>query len=102
MSESPTAEASACALCGGKRPELLRLGGFDASACRGCMAQLGRLLLDAPETLIRCWPLLAEDDDGEPEPRIRRSDGSTAELREVTAELKRELSIEQRVQLAEM
>ena len=60
------------------------------------------LLIERPTTFVSIWPLLAEDDDGSPEPKVRLSDGRTVELRERTAELKRELSMDKRLELAEM
>lgn len=82
-------------------PEVLRLGELDARACRICTGLLGRTLLEAPLRLVAVWPALREDDDS-PEPRVRLADGRSVELRERTAELKRDLSLEQRAQLVSM
>jgi hypothetical protein len=95
-------EHTSCTFCNGSQFAPLRLVHFEVNACRSCMLRLGRLLLEAPETLFLLWPALAEpEDEDEPEPKVRRADGSTVELRQVTAELKRELPIEKRMQLAE-
>jgi hypothetical protein len=51
---------------------------------------------------LAVWPFLADDDDGSPEPRIRLANGSSVELRARTAELKRELTVEKRLELAEL
>jgi hypothetical protein len=63
--------------------------------------RLGRTLLDSARLLSAVWPaLLEEDDDDDPEPRVRLPDGRLVELREHTAELKRDLAPDQRLQLA--
>jgi hypothetical protein len=59
--------------------------------------------MDAPATVTEIWPLLVDDEDElEAEPKVQRSDGSTVELRQLTAELKQDLTIEDRVKLVEM
>lgn len=88
-----------CSLCDRNATETLRLGPLDARACRACTGVLGRMIQDAPARLAQVWPMLLERDGEEPEPRVRLPDGRSVELRERTAELKRELSLEQRAQL---
>jgi hypothetical protein len=91
-----------CAFCGGTPERLLALTPLGAATCLGCSRRLGALIGEQPDSLVDVWPLLAsDDDDADPEPRIRRSDGTTVELRQATAELKRELSLEARLELAE-
>jgi hypothetical protein len=64
---------------------------------------VGHLLVEAPKTLTDIWPLLGEEEDElEPEPRVQRADGSTVELRQLTAEMKRDLTVEDRMKLAEL
>jgi hypothetical protein len=59
--------------------------------------------VEAPLALTDIWPLLSEEEDPlEPEPTVQRSDGSTVELRQLTAEMKRDLSVEDRMKLAEL
>jgi len=56
-----------------------------------------------PTALTDIWPLLSDDTElEEPEPTVQRADGKTVELRQVIAEMKRELSVEDRMKLAEM
>jgi hypothetical protein len=51
--------------------------------------------------LVHVWPDLRDDEDeDEPEPRVRLPDGRLVELREHTAELKRDLGPDKRLQLA--
>lgn len=73
----------------------------EATFCRGCTALLGRTLLARPERLAHVWPMLVEEDDDEPEPRIRLADGTSIEVRERTAQLKADLTPDERLQLAE-
>jgi hypothetical protein len=71
--------------------------------CPPCAARLGRSLVADPRPLAAVWPGLIEeeeDDDGEAEPRVRLDDGRSVELRERTAELKKDLPVEARMQLA--
>ncbi|PTL83353.1 hypothetical protein DAT35_15340 [Vitiosangium sp. GDMCC 1.1324] len=64
---------------------------------------MGHLLVEAPASVTDIWPLLSEDeDDDSVEPSVQRPDGTTVELRQLTAELKRELSVEDRMKLAEL
>jgi hypothetical protein len=64
---------------------------------------VGHLLVTAPLKLTDIWPLLSEEEDElEPEPSVQKSDGTTVELRQLTAEMKRDLSVEDRVKLAEL
>jgi hypothetical protein len=92
----------ACSLCDRDSPTLLPLGALEARGCPICAWRLGRLLVETPDTLLLVWPLLADDDDGSPEPRVRLADGTSVELRQRTEELKRELSVEKRMALSEM
>lgn len=72
------------------------------STCARCAARLGHLFSELPEELAGLWPSLAPtEEDLEPEPKVRQADGTERELREVTAELKKELTVEARAQLAE-
>jgi hypothetical protein len=91
----------ACAFCGRACSDALALKGFAAFGCATCVGRLGRLLGENPEALGAVWPVLWRDDDddedGEPEPRVTLPDG---QLRERTAELKRELPVQARLQLA--
>lgn len=95
--------AATCLLCGTGASPALYLPRFGGSSCQGCARRVGHLLVEAPTTVTDIWPLLSEEEDPlEPEPRVQRADGSTVELRELTAELKRELLVEDRMQLAEL
>lgn len=95
-------ETTACDLCGRTSAAPLKLGPLPHRGCLACAPQLGKLIHEAPARLQAVWPLLADDDDGSPEPRVRAADGSSVELRQRTAELKKELSLEKRMELAEM
>lgn len=102
MSEQMSAPLTSCTFCLGRQPAPLRLEHFEVNSCQGCMLRLGRLLVEAPETLVLLWPALNDmEDEDEPEPKVRRADGSTVELRQLTAELKSELPIDKRMELAE-
>lgn len=70
--------------------------------CRDCAVRLGQSLVERPEAFADVWPLLVEEDDDEPEPRVRLADGTSIELRERSAQLKADLNPEERMQLAEM
>jgi hypothetical protein len=105
MAEEPresAAPAPGCSLCGQTGGPLLALARF-GGACLPCVCRLGRLLQDAPGRLQLLWPALGadEDEEDEPEPKIRLPDGSSVELREQTAKLKEELSVPLRLELAE-
>ena len=90
-----------CAFCGRATADSCSLGPLAAECCPSCAVRLGRTLLDSARLLAAVWPaLLEDDDDHEPEPRVRLPDGRLVELREHTAELKRELGPDQRLQLA--
>ena len=91
-----------CAFCHRAADDGLQLGPLASHACLPCARRLGMRLLERPTTFVPIWPLLADDDDGSSEPKVRLSDGRTVELRERTAEMKRELSMDKRVELAEM
>ncbi len=59
--------------------------------------------METPSLLTDVWPLLSDDEDLlESEPKVQRADGSTVELRQITAELKRDLTVEDRMKLAEI
>ncbi|MBS2026443.1 MAG: hypothetical protein JST54_00945 [Deltaproteobacteria bacterium] len=91
-----------CAFCHRAADGGPSLGPLEARTCLPCARRLGVLLIERPTMFVSLWPVLAEDDDGSPEPKVRLSDGRTVELRERTAELKRELSMDKRLELAEM
>ena len=90
-----------CAFCGREAAESHPLEALGAQSCPPCATRLGRTLLHPPRELLEVWRALAEDDDeNEPEPRVRLPDGRFVELRERTAELKRDLGPEKRLELA--
>jgi hypothetical protein len=90
-----------CAFCGRATAEAHPLEPFAAECCPSCAVRLGRTLVDSARLFAAVWPALVEnDDDDEPEPRVRLPDGRLVELREHTAELKRELGPDKRLQLA--
>jgi hypothetical protein len=90
-----------CAFCGREAGESYPLDAFGAESCPPCATRLGRTLLNPPRELAGVWAALAEEDDEtEPEPRVRLPDGRLVELRERTAELKRDLGPEKRIELA--
>jgi hypothetical protein len=89
-----------CSLCSHAAEAPLALA--EATFCPSCAALLGRTLLARPERLAHVWPLLVEEEDDDPEPRIRLADGTSIEVRERSAQLKAELSPDERMQLAEM
>jgi hypothetical protein len=97
-----TVASATCALCGRASDQAFQLGSSSERGCSACAQKLGRLLTVAPELLSPVWPLLLEEDDGSPEPRVRLADGRSVELRERTAELKRDLSVDERMRLAAM
>jgi len=88
-----------CALCGLKSPRVYRLPQPGESACERCASRLGDLFFDEPR-LARIWPSLSDtEDDDEPEPMVRLSDGSKVELKSRTEELKKDLTPAQRAEL---
>lgn len=91
-----------CDLCERPAADAVPLGDFPAVACRDCTRRLGKLIHINPRLLGRVWPHLVQGDDGSPEPRVRLPDGRSVELRERTAELKRDLPMEKRAELAEL
>jgi hypothetical protein len=94
---------STCLLCGAEASPALELPRFGGSSCERCARRLGRMLVQAPSVFTDVWPLLVDDEDPlEPEPRVQRADGSVVELRQLTAELKRDLTVEDRVRLVEV
>lgn len=95
-----TADARACTFCGRAVNQYLELPRHAAQSCFSCATRLGRLLVDAPMALGSIWPILFEEDQDEPEPKVRLPDGRYVELRDHTAELKRELTTEARMELA--
>lgn len=103
MEPTPPAITVTCLLCGTATSPALTLPRFGGSSCQGCIRRVGVLLVEAPKTLTDIWPLLGEEEDeSEPEPRVQRADGSTVELRQLTAELKRDLTVEERMKLVEL
>jgi hypothetical protein len=79
--------------------EAYRLPGESQVSCGRCTSHLG-VLLGEEARLASIWPALSElDDDDEPEPTVRLSDGSKVELRQRTEELKKDLTPSQRVEL---
>jgi hypothetical protein len=92
---------TACALCARFADAALPLDALDARICLMCATRLGQALVNRPEPLAAVWPSLASDeDDDEPEPRLRLPDGSSVEVRERTAALKQELTLDARMKLA--
>jgi hypothetical protein len=89
-----------CALCDRDANPALRLGELDASCCLACAWRVGRLVVGTPHALVLVWPTLWEDEDEGPEPKVRLPDGTSVELRSRTAELKQELTVEKRLELA--
>ena len=94
-------------MCGRASHEALALRRFGAFACPTCAQRLGRTLQKTPKALGEVWPALWQDDDlqgdgedDEPEPKVQLPDGRTVELRERTEELKRELPLSARLELA--
>lgn len=85
-----------CAICRSEEG-LVETG--QVALCPRCSTELGERLLAQPERFHDLWPALREDDD-DPEPRVRLDDGTSIELRERTAELKRDLTVEERAELA--
>src|SRR5262249_23285260 len=92
-------------LCGSEASPALNLPRFGGASCQECVRRVGHLLVEAPTKVTSIWPLLAEDDSEDEdslEPSVQRPGGSTGGLRQLTAELKRELSVEDRMKLAEL
>jgi hypothetical protein len=103
MEPTTPAVVATCLLCGAGAAPALYLPRFDGAACQSCAQRVGHLLVVAPKRLTDIWPLLSEEEDSlDPEPSVQRADGSTVELRQLTAEMKRDLSIEDRMKLAEL
>ncbi len=91
----------ACGLCARSVHTCIPVEFLGTQICYPCSARLGRVLVSDPEPLAAIWPALkAEDDDGEPEPKVRLADGRSVELRERTAEMKKDLPLDQRMRLA--
>lgn len=89
-----------CSFCSRSVETWLFIPRFGGHSCVPCSVRLGRLLVDSPDSLIGVWPILVEEDDDEPEPKVTLADGRSVELRERTAELKKELPLEDRLKLA--
>jgi hypothetical protein len=89
-------------LCGRSAEECLSVDSLATQFCHPCAARLGRTLVTDPRPLGAVWPgLVEEEDDGdEAEPRVRMDDGRSVELRQRTAELKKDLPVQARMQLA--
>ncbi len=103
MEPTTPAVVATCLLCGAGAAPALYLPRFDGSACQSCAQRVGHMLVVSPMKLTDIWPLLSEEEDPlEPEPAVQRADGTTVELRQLTAELKRDLTVEDRMKLAEM
>ncbi|QRO00169.1 hypothetical protein JRI60_14675 [Archangium violaceum] len=103
MESTPSSSVATCLLCGAEASPALDLPRFDGSSCEDCARRVGHLLVQAPASLTDIWPLLSEDEDEDSlEPMVQRSDGTSVQLRQLTAELKRELSVEDRMKLAEL
>ncbi len=99
----PTTDLATCLLCGAGASPALNLPRFAGASCQACAQRVGHLLVQEPTLLTDIWPLLSDDSElEEPEPTVQRADGKTVELRQVIAEMKRELSVEDRMKLAEM
>ncbi|MGA9525782.1 MAG: hypothetical protein WBV82_30265 [Myxococcaceae bacterium] len=91
----------ACGLCARSVEACIPIEFLGTQVCFPCSARLGRALVTNPALLSAVWPVLEEEeDDGEPEPRVRLSDGRSVELRERTAEMKKDLPLDQRMRLA--
>ncbi len=73
----------------------------NAKACHACVSRLGTLLLEQDLAVAAIWPALRHqvEEEGD-EPIVRLPDGRVVELRERTAELKEQLSLEKRAALA--
>jgi hypothetical protein len=93
-------ESKSCLFCRSARGEFLTLGA-EGAACERCALRLGMMLKEQEPILFSIFPVLRErdDDDGEPEPTVRLPDGRRVELRERTAELKKDLTMDQRAEL---
>ncbi len=104
----PSDHPQACALCGRATTEALAIRRFSAFACPTCARRLGRMLGQSPQALGEVWPALwerpdedeDEDEGDEPEPQVQLPDGRMVDLRERTQELKRELPLTARMELA--
>lgn len=103
MESTPRTALAACLLCGAEASPALNLPRFGGASCQECARRVGLLVVESPAVLTDIWPLLAEEeDDDEPEPMVQRADGRSVQLRQLTAELKRDLTVEDRMKLAEM
>lgn len=88
-----------CVFCRSETTEFASVGAAGA-ACARCIARLGMMLKDAEPILFTIFPALRDvEDEDEPEPTVRLPDGRRVELRERTAELKKDLTIDQRAEL---
>lgn len=92
-------ESRSCLFCRSEKGEFLSLGTLGV-ACERCAVRLGMMLKDSEPILFSIFPALRDvDDDSEPEPTVRLPDGRRVELRERTAELKKDLTMDQRAEL---
>lgn len=94
-------DGHSCLFCQSNKGAFLSLG-EDGAACERCAVRLGMMLKDGEPILFSIFPALREvtdDDDDEPEPTVRMPDGRKVELRERTAELKKDLTMDQRAEL---
>ncbi len=69
-------------------------------SCRDCLLRLGQFLTSGRTDAALIFPALHDPDDDEPEPVVRLPDGRRVELRQHTAEMKKDLTAEQRAELA--
>ena len=92
----------ACGLCARSVNTCIPVDFLGTQVCYPCSARLGRVLVTDPKPLAAVWPALQEeeDEDGEPEPKVRLADGRSVELRQRTEEMKKELPLDQRMRLA--
>ncbi|MFL5353549.1 hypothetical protein [Archangium sp.] len=103
MDSTPRPAVAACLFCGAEASPALNLPRFGGASCQECARRVGLLVVESPTALTDIWPLLGEEvDEDEPEPMVQRPDGRSVQLRQVTAELKRDLSVEDRMKLAEL
>lgn len=94
-------ELRSCLFCRSDKGEFLSVAA-DQRACERCARRLGMMLKDEEPLLFTIFPVLRVDqeEDEEPEPTVRLPDGRRVELRERTAELKKDLTMDQRAELA--
>lgn len=99
----PMPDSTTCSICKAAQTDggILPSGG---ALCANCAIRLGMMLREGGLTLAPIFPALHsfedDEDDDEPEPMVRRDDGSRVELRVRTEELKKDLTPSQRLELA--